>query len=220
MNVNFEMDKRRFELESQLHNQYAENFNSHVGAFVSILGIIFVVFTALGYVYAHTDVTSWDLSTDSEVYSLHHYFIMSMLVSGILFFLSYLCSMFSYIERRDQILNRKIRDKYWVKTGYEDPREVDMADFMPEFYKAFFRMLVIAQLTVMIMAIVKISCNIYLCKNGQWTWWGLLYFLSVLLSFLLIYSSSKSKRNYYKCLRLSHNEPKEKGFGYWIKSNF
>ena len=36
MNVNFEMDKRRFELESQLHNQYAENFNSHVGAFVSI----------------------------------------------------------------------------------------------------------------------------------------------------------------------------------------
>ena len=206
MNVNFEMDQRKFELESQLHNQYAENFNSHVGAFVSILGIIFVVFTALGYVYAHTDVTSWNLFTDSEVYSLHHYFVMSILVSGILFFLSYLCSMFSYIERRDQIINRKIRDEYKVETGYENPNEVEMSEFMPEFYKAFFRMLIVAQLLVIGMSSVRIICNIVSVENGTWTWWGILPICSFLLSFGLIWLSSYSKQMYYKKLNLKDND--------------
>lgn len=80
-------EERKFQLESHLHEKYGDNFNSHVGAFVTVLGIIFVMFTALGYLYAHSSVESWDsFATDEASYTMHHYFLLSILVSGVLFF--------------------------------------------------------------------------------------------------------------------------------------
>lgn len=181
-------EERRFELQSQLHEQYAQNFNSHVGVFVSILGVIFIVITAFGYVYAHTDTSLWDsYISEGNCYSMHHFLVLTVMVSGILYFLSYLCSMFSYIERRDQVINMHIRDLYQVKTGYEDPTNLKKNEFMPEFYKAFFVMVLVSQGVVLLLVLNKII-------QSAFSNWILLLVFPILLFVLSI----KSRCDFYK----------------------
>lgn len=181
-------EQRRFELQSQLHEQYAQNFNSHVGVFVSILGVIFIVITAFGYVYAHTNTSLWDSYViEGNGYSMHHFLVLTVMVSGILYFLAYLCSMFSYIERRDQVINRYIRGLYQIKTGYENPTNLKKNEFMPEFYKAFFVMVLVSQGVVLLLALNKII------QSAFSNWIFLLVF-----PMLLLILSIKSKCNFYK----------------------
>lgn len=195
--MKMDLNDRKFQLQSQLHEQYAQNFNSHVGAFVSILGVIFVVFTALGYVYAHSSIRSWNVVVENGEYTLHHYFLLSAMVSGILYFLSYLCVMFSYIERRDQRINKYIRDLYHVNTGYENPNNLNESEFMPEFYKAFFKMLLFSQVFVVLMNVSKILLNIFPVEDKVWTWWGILPIVILSVSVYLIARSVKSKKKFY-----------------------
>lgn len=191
-------EERKFQLESHLHEKYGDNFNSHVGAFVTVLGIIFVMFTALGYLYAHSSVESWDsFATDEFSYTMHHYFLLSILVSGVLFFVSCLCSMFSFMERRDQCINMLLRNEYGVSTGYESPLTLTIENFMPEFYKLFFVMLQVSQWVVIAMTLLKIGCYWSAVDEERWTWWLILPLFSVVMAVVMIFMSRKSRSKYY-----------------------
>lgn len=108
---NMRRSDRKFELQSQLHQQYAENYNAHVTTFVTLLVAFFTMFGALGYVYAYTldgccgvKTVVLESSVESPVYSIQTLATLSLFVSVILCFFSYLCAMFSYIERRANVL--------------------------------------------------------------------------------------------------------------------
>lgn len=89
---------------------------------------------------------------------------------------------------------------------------------MPEFYKAFFRMLVIAQFLVIVLSVMKVIFNVVTVKNGQWTWWGSLPVISISLSLVLIGLSSYSKKVYYERLYLKFS--KEQGMKVWMLLKF
>ena len=157
-----DFNDRKFQLQSQLHQQYAENYNAHVTTFVTLLVAFFTMFGALGYVYAYTldgccgvKTVVLESSVESPVYSIQTLATLSLFVSVILCFFSYLCAMFSYIERRDQGVNWDIREEYGLYNLYENPRERGWFDYLSEFYKAFFLLFLVGQLMVLCLYFMK-----------------------------------------------------------------
>lgn len=50
--------ENQFELEKQLHKQYAINNNAKVSSFVSFIVALFALFGFYGYMYANTTIDS------------------------------------------------------------------------------------------------------------------------------------------------------------------
>lgn len=180
------MDKNkkemRFELQSQMHEQYAQNYNAHVNSFLTLLTAFFALFGTLGYVYVHTE-NVWGFSMPSrETFTLHHYAVTSVFVSAVLCFFSHLCAMFGYIERRDQMMNRNIREEYGFPVVYEDPRRRTLFGYLPEFYKAFYGLFLLSQIVLLVVFYARTNevnscaCQFFSVQNVS-----LYYVLKVIL---------------------------------------
>ena len=74
----------QFELEKQLHEQYAINNNAHIGSFITFFIALLSLFGSFGYVYVHSSTDS----TKCGIITLDVFFLFSIVVAGMLFFLS------------------------------------------------------------------------------------------------------------------------------------
>ena len=109
--------KNQFELEKQLHEQYAINNNAKVSSFVSFIVALFALFGFYGYIFAHS---GYQFSPDmggkfynNGEYSLEIFFLVASVVSLILFFLLKLSLSLSITQRSDQIVIAKIRKDHY-----------------------------------------------------------------------------------------------------------
>lgn len=105
--------KNQFELEKQLHEQYAINNNAKVSSFISFIVALFALFGFYGYMYANTTIDfskNGEFVVDTNQYTLDIFFLMSFVVCGILFFLTLLSLQLGYSQRRDQIIIHRIRE--------------------------------------------------------------------------------------------------------------
>ena len=107
--------ENQFELEKQLHEQYAINNNSKVSSFVSFIVALFALFGFYGYIFAHSgNLFSPDMSGrfyNNGEYSLEIFFLVASVVSLILFFLLKLSLSLSITQRSDQIVIAKLLQK-------------------------------------------------------------------------------------------------------------
>lgn len=83
-------EDKQFELESQLHEQYAINNNANVGSFVTFLVALLALFGFFGYVFVYS---SNDFSLNGKlikegIMTLDVFLLFSIIVIGMLFFLS------------------------------------------------------------------------------------------------------------------------------------
>lgn len=134
-----------------LHTQFAENQNHHQGIFIQFLIALFALFGAYGYIYTHASVdivgyqTTVQKINDVEFYSLNTLIATSVIVIAILTLLNAILLNLGYGFRRDQHLNKKIRQKYLINGEYEtifgklyNSDNKNRCDFLPNFYGIFF----------------------------------------------------------------------------------
>lgn len=174
-----------------LHSQFAENQNHHQGIFIQFLIALFAVFGVFGYVYTHTSfeilanqTTAVNIN-DIEVYSLNTLLMTSVIVIAILTLLIAIILNLGYCFRRDQHLNKKIRQKYLSKEEYEEifgklynSDNKNRCDFLPDFYSIFYWFILGFQVTIFLTTCCKEK--ILQFENNS------IAFLMLLLSFLLI----------------------------------
>lgn len=111
---------RQFELEKQLHEQYAINNNASVGSFVSFITTLFVLFGSFGYVFVNSTNTfsvNGDL-IQNGLYTLDVFLSFSIVIIGLLTFLSLLSLHLGYTNRINQLIIENIRKKAFYNNEY------------------------------------------------------------------------------------------------------
>ena len=118
---------KAWELEKQLHEQYAINNNAHTSSFISFVVALLALFGALGYVYAFTPPYKY---LHHDIFSIDVFFLLSIVVSAILLFLACICSHLGCSQRRDNIVITRIREKCGFDTTYNNPSEKKRKNFL------------------------------------------------------------------------------------------
>lgn len=135
-----------------LHNQFANNQNHHQSVFTQFLIALLSLFAGYGYVYIHTSgevsACCQQLIINSvgvEYYSPTILLLTSAVVLAVLALLNVLLLNLGYSFRRDQHVNKKIREKFLDKSEYEstfgelyNSDNKLYTDFLPNFYAIFF----------------------------------------------------------------------------------
>lgn len=193
--------ERRWELERQLHEQYASNSNSHIKSFITFSTALFALFGFYGYLYAHTTDEfsrrvvqiilpsgNADVSVGvSPLYSLQSFILLALVVVVIFCFLTSLCVFLGYAERRDQIQLSLIRENNGLpKTVYSDPTKRGYRYYLASYYRFFYNILLLSQVFVIASAAIK-------CPPQCSTFVLFIYFL--MAAFLAV--SVRTKVKYY-----------------------
>lgn len=158
-NENFEKDKV-FELERQLHEQYANNSNAHFKSFITFATAMFALFGAYGWAYIHTPrissirIDEWPVVFGNQL-SYDAFLLLAIVVVGSLCILSAICVFLGYAERRDQMEVRIIRDNYKFKTVYSTPFERTYCCYLASYYRVFYYALLCCQAFVILTSTIK-----------------------------------------------------------------
>lgn len=159
-----------------LHSQFAENQNHHQKIFIQLLIALFAIFGVYGYVYTHiqlsTDITcqitSLGKQDNIEFYSINTLMMTSFIVIAALTLLNAIILNMGYGFRRDQHLNKKIREKYLGDEVYDEifgelynSDNKCLCNFLPNFYSTFFVFITISQIFVFFTTLFKhcIQCS-------------------------------------------------------------
>ena len=94
-----------FELEKQLHEQYAINNNSNSGAFVSLISALLVAMTAYGYVLYHYRI--------GECNDLPLIYLVAFVACAVMTLLYCVCVQIGAGQRMEQFVTFSIRAKYY-----------------------------------------------------------------------------------------------------------
>ena len=191
--------ERKWELERQLHEQYASNSNSHIKSFITFSTALFALFGFYGYLYAHTTDEfsrrivqiilpsgNADVSVGvSPLYSLQSFILLALVVVVIFCFLTSLCIYLGYAERRDQIQLCLIRENNGLpKTVYSDPTKRGYRYYLASYYRFFYNILLLSQIFVIASAAIK-------CPPQCSTFVLFIYFL--MAAFLVVSVRTKVK---------------------------
>ena len=148
---------KKWELEKQLHEQYAINNNEHTSSFITFVIALFALFGILGYAFAKTPS-----SPDNENI-IRNFLILAPFVSGILLFLASLCVQIGYAQRRDQVIIEKFRKEYGLEI-YNSATGKKYWEFLPDYYNLFFWLFFTAQIVVILLTIIKYCDCIDMCS--------------------------------------------------------
>lgn len=177
-NVESSAPDKLWELEKQLHEQYATNSNEHIKIFITIITSLFALFGGYGYLFAHASNELSGLSGENP-YGAESFLLVSIIVCMLLTLLSCLCVFLGYAERRDQIQNKYIRDKYGFTTVYSNPKGRNYLYYLASYYRLFFQLIFISQVIIIVSTIIK--C---LTISGLWFWVPLVIeFVFLLITF-------------------------------------
>jgi hypothetical protein len=153
-------------LENHLHKQYAENDNNRIGALISFTTGIIALFGFYGYVFVNTNRREyWN-------FDMQEYLLMSLITTGILFFLAILALYLGYSFRRDHLIVGNIRKERYKKNKKRmknifgklySARNKSIWNFIPDFYNLFYWLFLFSEIFIHITAILKISDIINSC---------------------------------------------------------
>ena len=189
------------DLLSQLHEQYAQNDNSHKSTFVSLLVALFALFGAYGYFYANVNVST------GGIYTMENLLLLAGFVCLVFFALTELVLILGYGHRRDHIIIQKIREDF-DKEGKIDAifgkmfnaKGKNCCSFLPDFYNLFYWIFVIGQILVMLTMILLFvlmyccGCKYYnICECAI----GILAFLFFVVSVFCVVVSLYRRYHYF-----------------------
>ncbi len=158
-------EKEKFELEKQLHEQYAINNNESVRSFIAFVTALFLLFSSFAYVYVYTSsYTGGSLIDNKGIMSFKIYILFAIVISAILSFLSIVALYFGYSNRSNQLIIDRIREEYFTKGSYEkifgksyNAKGKGYLTFIQDFFNHFYFLFIGSQIFVMIATFLKIN---------------------------------------------------------------
>ncbi len=167
--MNEEEQEIKDELLIKLHEQFAENQNHHQAIFIQFIIALLTLFAAYAYIFIHMDISNTDKlillkkSNEVEYFSPIVLIFVSTIVLAILSLLGGLLLTLGYSFRRDQHINKKIREKYLIDGEYErvfgslyNPDNKNVFSFLPDFYLLFFWFIIGFQVIIFVATILRI----------------------------------------------------------------
>lgn len=194
-------EDKQFELESQLHEQYAINNNANVGSFVTFLVALLALFGFFGYVFVYS---SNDFSLNGKlikdgIMTLDVFLLFSIIVIGMLFFLSLVSLQLGYSSRSNQIIIDRIRNRYFEKNKQlifgksYNPKSKTLNNFVQDYFNLFFWLFFSGQILTILFSSYKIIQNINVEYKLNWLWLILtviVFLIQILAIFFSIYCRS------------------------------
>jgi hypothetical protein len=173
-----EMSENQFELESQLHEQYAINNNANVGSFVTFLVALLALFGFFGYsfVYSSNEYSLNGKLIKDGIMSLDVFLLFSIIVIGMLFFLSLISLQLGFSSRSNQIIIDRIRDRYFEKNkqiifgNSYSPKGKTWSSFIQDYFNMFYWLFFCGQVLMILFSSLKISQNISTEQELNWLW--------------------------------------------------
>jgi len=190
------MCNEQFELEKQLHEQYAINNNASISSFVSFIVAIFALFGSFGYVFVYSSIefSVGGKFVVNNIMTLDIFLLFSVMVAGIMLFISLISLQLGYSNRNNQIIINNIRNRYFDKNKDKifgnnyNPLDKKWFDFIQDYFNNFYWMFFSGQILVLLFTLIKIKstiCSIY-------------FTLIIITHFSLIISTLWCRHHYYK----------------------
>ncbi|MBQ9436630.1 MAG: hypothetical protein IJU33_10970 [Bacteroidales bacterium] len=207
----YDISDKQFELEKHLHEQYSSNSNAHLQIFLTFTATLFVLFGTFGIVFAKTS----PLDTEGSLwFNIENFLWLSVVVMGILCFLTCLSVFLGYAERRDQLQLFRIRDKYGLTTVYSTPNNRCLAYYLTGYYRLFFTALLFSQILVIVASLYKISQFVCKCDCCCWRYCDhgyckCLYIMAFVVYFLCLVITICYVIKYYMNYMRTEARPKD-----------
>lgn len=194
-------EDKQFELESQLHEQYTINNNANVGSFVTFLVALLALFGFFGYVFVYS---SNDFSLNGKlikdgIMTLDVFLLFSIIVIGMLFFLSLVSLQLGYSSRSNQIIIDRIRNRYFDKNKQiifgksYNPKSKTWNSFVQDYFNLFYWLFFSGQILTIIFSSYKIIQDIHFEYKLNWLWLiftVIVFLIQILAIFFSIYCRS------------------------------
>lgn len=196
------MQEKQFELEKQLHEQYAINNNSNLGSIIAILTTLVSVIGVYGYIFVHSTLDfakDWGnflhYHNDSKLFALDVLFFSAIASHFILVLLYFLSAYLGTNQRKEQFITFAIRDQYY-KENYENytnifpknyhPFNKDKSNFIQGLYGEICRALKILFCLISLATLCKlISHFLKYCKEGNSICFTNISMMVFIISFIL-----------------------------------
>jgi uncharacterized membrane protein len=165
----------QFELEKQLHEQYAINNNANLGSVVTIITTLIGVIGVYGYLFIHSTIdfaSDWGSFVDNGKYTLDVLLFSAVASYFILIIIFYLSAYLGANQRKEQFITYSIRRKYYEQSGENnDYNQIFPSNYHPfnktksEFIQGLYGEICFILKTlfwlITILTLVKIGFNIY-----------------------------------------------------------
>lgn len=194
----------QFELESQLHEQYAINNNANVGSFVSFTVALLALFGFFGYsyVYSSNEFSANGKLISNGIMTLDVFLLFSIIVVGMLFFLSLISLQLGYSSRSNQIIIDRIRTKNFGTKNKKiifgksySPKGKTWKSYIQDYFNMFYWLFFSGQILLILFSLFKTIQNFNF--NYSINWWWLVFVIIIFLIQLLSVYFSIYLRSYY-----------------------
>lgn len=164
----------QFELEKQLHEQYAINNNANLGSVVTIITTLIGVIGVYGYLFIHSTIdfaSDWGSFVDNGKYTLDVLLFSAVASYFILIIIFYLSAYLGTNQRKEQFITYAIRRKHYEKSGENNdydkifpsnyhPFNKTKSEFIQGLYGEICCILKFLFWLITILTLLKISFNI------------------------------------------------------------
>lgn len=126
------LEERQFELEKQLHEQYAINNNERMSSLITLFVSLLAVLGAYGYMFLHTTSQSalyfGTLYLGKDKYTIEALMLTASVCFIVTAIMKHLCIYQGSYQRKEQFIIELIRIKYQMK----NLRTIFLKDYKPE----------------------------------------------------------------------------------------
>ena len=200
------------QMEMQLHEQFAQNYNSTLGASITLFCTLLSVLYGYGYVFLHSQLcfsNSSPLSfVKNDMFTLEAFVLTSSAAIFVLYVIKWVCLYLGYSQRMEQFVINAIRQKYYKENPANlsprifpsnyTPFGKDKYNFIVGIYGELIPLLSLLQLLLCIV-VVMIFGNIIICYGNEISWSGFVAFLLFVLITFICLEFYRSCYNKYFC---------------------
>lgn len=189
--------------KSQLHEQFATNYNSSLSSVIALIISMFGVLWAFGWVFLHSSCKEngcWCVfyNSTTEYYTIPALIIVSIATLAVLWIMFHICVSQGVIQRRDQLLMNKLREEVGLKlsskdTGCYTSEGKNWWNFVPGLFGGMAKILVGVAIVVFVVTLLRIMC----CCNSHLCCYCFVYVIAFVGLFGSSYWRQKMKYNTY-----------------------
>lgn len=166
------------EIEMQLHEQFASNYNNGFSATITLFCTLLAVLYGYGYIFLHSNLDFTiglkDLCTDGK-YALDALIFAGIAATIVLFIMKYICAYQGISQRLEQFVVYAIRTKYYGESPVGLNPRIYPSNYHPfkdggkvlpiGLYGKFIDILCGFQCLVVVSMVIKITCSLF--GDGQ-----------------------------------------------------
>lgn len=210
------------QIEMQLHEQFAQNYNSTFGPTITLFCTMLAVLYAYGFVFLHSSLDFSDnLSSlydyNEGLYTLDALTFVTITAFGVLAIMKFICLNIGINQRMEQFIIHAIRQKYYgCDPVWQDVPKIFPRKYTPfgkkgdaiviGMYGGFIKIICGLQVFVLLGLVYKFCYNVY-GNNGVCNCTGVLELYFLMLVIILCYGTYDSAK--HNLIKKYHRREKE-----------